>query len=196
MLIAIEGIDGVGKTTIGKAIANKLNYSFREKALQEVWDISFDRYISLQDALKATNNNEIMAMFFGLNNLLCGIDGISNNIVADRYIATNYFWYGTEKNECIYDALLSVSEKPVLTVILRASTETLQKRIEVKESKSRIVQELEKIKNNEEFVPKTKYFLERKGLDYIIVDNDSTSIEDVINIIISKLRLNPEFSYL
>jgi len=188
MLIAIEGIDGVGKTTIGKALAKKLKYEFLDKALQKIWNIPLDSYVSMRDTLKTTNNNEVMSMFFGLNNLLCSIEGYSKNVIADRYIITNYFWHGTEKNECIYDAILAVSEKPILTVILKADTETLRKRIIAKETKDKIEKELKKIKNNDEFVPKTKAFLERKGLDYIIIDNDSASIEDVVGIIINKLK--------
>lgn len=139
--------------------------------------------------MKKTNNKEIMSMFFGLNNLLCGIESFNHNVIADSYITTNYFWYGTEKNECIYDAILSVSANPILTVILTAQTETLQQRIIAKEkTEEKIKKELEKIKENDEFVPKTKAFLERKGLEYIIVDNDNAQIEDVVNIIINKLK--------
>jgi len=138
MLIAIEGIDGVGKTTIGKALAKKLKYEFLDKALQKIWNIPLDSYVSMRDTLKTTNNNEVMSMFFGLNNLLCSIEGYSKNVIADRYIITNYFWHGTEKNECIYDAILAVSEKPILTVILKADTETLRKRIIAKETKDKI----------------------------------------------------------
>lgn len=188
MLIAIEGIDGVGKTTIGKALAKALKYEFLEKELQKVWNIPLDNYISMRDSLKTVNSNEAMSMFFGLNNLLCSIEGIKKNVIADRYILTNYFWYGTEENECIYDAILAVTEKPILSVILKAQTETLRKRIIAKEAKDKIEKELEKIRNNDEFVPKTKAFLERKGLEYIIIDNDSALIEDVVRIIVDKLN--------
>ena len=192
MLIAIEGIDGVGKTTIGKALSQKLDFEFLEKALQKVWNLPLDKYVSMREALKTTNNKDVMSFFFGLNNLLCGIEGFSKNVIADRYILTNYFWYGTENNECIYDAILSVSEKPTLTVILTATTETLRKRIIAKENKDKVEKELEKIKNNDEFAPKTRAFLERKGLDYIIIDNNTAKIEDVVSLIINELEVLKE----
>ena len=190
ILVAIEGIDGVGKTTIAKALVEKLKFDFSEKELQNIWDISPENYVLLRDKLKESNNKDVMALFFCLNNLLCGIKSTNNNVIADRYIATNYFWWETEQNECIYDAILSISKKPILTVILTAKTETLQQRIMEKEKenlKKREI-ELEKTQYNAEFVPKIRMFLERKGLDFIIVDNDSAKVEDVVNAIINKLN--------
>ena len=55
--IAIEGMDGVGKTTASKLLAKRLGYKFIDKNLRELFDDndSYDNYIRIRDKVNATD---------------------------------------------------------------------------------------------------------------------------------------------
>lgn len=193
MLIAVEGIDGSGKTTIGKEIANRLKFDFVEKALHDALDLPVCDYIHLRENLKKNTiaSKQIMAMFFGMNNIICGTMGKSKNIVSDRYIATNYYWYGCNETENIYDAIIHSSGKPHLTVLLNASPETITERIKSRSYASMADQdrELSLAPYAIDFLYKTKQFLDCHDFNYIVVDNDNRSVSDVVDEIIAHIPL-------
>ena len=197
MLIAIEGIDGVGKTTIGKALAKRIGFKFVDKALQKAFDIPIDQYVKLRESLKTypIANNELMAMFFGINNILCGAIGINDDIIADRYITSSYYWYGNQSNEHIYDALIHSAGKPALTVLLDASTKIILSRINNRkyEDENERKRELS-IVQNQIFISKTTHFLERKMFDYIVVKNEKASVDEVVEIIVEQYEKRKSFN--
>lgn len=191
MLIAVEGIDGSGKTTVGKAIAQRLQFGFLEKVLQSTSGLSLSEYIKLREGLKQNTiaKDQIMSMFFGMNNLICGTLGKTQNVVADRYIATNYYWYGCAETEPLFDTLIRLSGKPQLTVLLDISHETMQKRIEDRNynSQSEKDRELALIPHVDLFSTKVTEFLNRYSFNYMIIKNDNRHISDIVDEVISNI---------
>lgn len=193
MIIAVEGIDGSGKTTICKEIAKTLNFDFVEKALQKTLGLQINEYINMREKLKENTiaRNQIMSMFFGMNNILCGTMGATHNIVSDRYIATNYYWYGCNETDVLFDAIIQLIKKPFLTVLLNVSQENLTKRILSREYTSKEYQEreLKLTTHASSFLDKSKHFLSRHNYNYIVVDNNKRSINSVVDEIVSNIIL-------
>ena len=56
--IAIEGMDGVGKTTTCKLLAERLGYKFIEKNLRFLFDEndSFNNYFRIRDKVNANSD--------------------------------------------------------------------------------------------------------------------------------------------
>lgn len=188
MIIAVEGIDGAGKTSVSKKLSEKLGFTFIEKALKNAFSINKDVYISLRESLKsyAKEKPDVMAMFFLLNNAVCNVS--AENIIADRYLMTNYFFYGNEKNKLLYTAFLEVMGKPNYTVVLTADNDTLKKRIKSRGlSKAEEEKELRKVNQNIRFDDKVVPFLEECGLKYIVIDTSNLSADETTEIILNKL---------
>ena len=188
MIIAVEGIDGAGKTSVAKKLSEKLGFTFVEKALKSAFSISKEVYISLRESLKSYTKEDpnAMAIFFLLNNAVCNVSG--ENIIADRYIMTNYFFYGNEKNKPLYTAFLDVTGKPKYTVVLTADNNTLIKRIKSRGlSKSDEEKELRKVNRKIHFDDKVVPFLEENDLNYIVVDTSKLSADETTNIILNKI---------
>ena len=61
MHIAVEGFDGVGKSTAAKKLADKLGFLLVEKPLHFLFDEEGDKeYIRIRDAVnKSTNKHEV-----------------------------------------------------------------------------------------------------------------------------------------
>lgn len=194
MLIAIEGIDGAGKTSIGKALSKRLNYGFLEKAIQKELSVPFAEYINLRESLKHYPgvNMEICALFFGINNIICGAMGKKENIVSDRYIASSYYWYGNKSTEMIYNAIVESAGKPALTIVLDVSYKTLRSRLISRsyDNANDKTKELKKIETNMngEFVDKTTKFLRKNDMRYIVVNNENTTIDETVEVIIKEMH--------
>ena len=72
MHIAIEGMDGVGKTTVANILAKKLNFTIVEKPLHLLFDQndSFTNYIKYRDYVNLqVDNDPLRAWFYGLGNI-------------------------------------------------------------------------------------------------------------------------------
>ena len=70
--ISIEGMDGVGKSTTCKLLAEKLGYIFVEKPLHYLLDDSDDEVKQYQKVAKRVNANpdrNFTAWYYGLNNI-------------------------------------------------------------------------------------------------------------------------------
>ena len=69
--IAIEGMDGVGKTTASKLLAKRLGYKFIDKNLRELFDDgdSYDNYIRIRDKVNASPDRLFTAWFYALGNI-------------------------------------------------------------------------------------------------------------------------------
>lgn len=131
MHIAIDGLDGAGKTTAAREVARRLGFSYVEKPLSAVSDpegglqeyLRFTSYINLHTDL------EFRAMIYGAGTYLAALRARTENIVSDRYICSMYAINATGENETFFDYLVETSGKPELTVLLFADAETRRLRI-------------------------------------------------------------------
>ena len=124
MHIAIEGMDGVGKTTAGKMLADKLHFKFVEKPLHYIFDSDghFTNYIRIRDYINQQEDDDALrAWFYGLGNIYLYHKFEGENIITDRHLLSNYFWSGGEKTEPIYQCLIGLIGKPDYTFLLWAT---------------------------------------------------------------------------
>ena len=69
--ISIEGMDGVGKTTTCRLLAEKLGYYFVEKNLRFLFDENdgYDNYFRIRDKVNADSDRLFTSWFYGLGNV-------------------------------------------------------------------------------------------------------------------------------
>ena len=129
--ISIEGMDGVGKSTTCKKLAEKLGYVFVEKPLHYLFDNN-DEIRNYQEIAKKVNSNpnrNFTSMFYGLGSIYMYELFKDKNIVTDRHLASNYAWSGTEYNKDVYKLVVSKIGKPNMTVILYSPTDVIVSRL-------------------------------------------------------------------
>lgn len=182
MIIAIEGMDGVGKTTIANYISKKYNFTFIDKPIKYIYgkdnNIISNELNKLLDSIYKYNDPIIKTWFFGLGNLLCIRNHQNKNIIIDRHYVSNYFWNSDEECKPIYDAMFNIIGKPNLTIILHAEYKELLKRI-----KSRNINDPDLLSIEENGLNKMVEFVEKNKINYEIVDTTNKSIKDVEKII-------------
>ena len=187
--ISIEGMDGVGKSTTCKLLAEKLGYTFIEKPLHFLFDKSeanFNEYIRIRDKVNDNPNRVFTSWFYGLGSIYMYEKFKNDNIVTDRHFASNYAWSGTDDNSEVYDLLIKKLGVPKLTIILYCSSEVIVERLK---SRNKNDKDIIKAKNSENIYSKMIDFCEAKGLPFIVIDTSALSPNEVVDKILRELTL-------
>lgn len=180
MKIAIEGMDGVGKTTIAKKLAEDLNFMYVDKPLHYLLDGTEDEtYMKLNNILRKMYNLDdyvIKAWMIGLGNLYSCRHFKNENIILDRHLVSNYFWNGSEESNIVFRTLIDLIGVPDMTILLYASTKTRQERLALRDNKDRDLFDPEILVEGYE---KMKNFLEEFNIPYIPINTENKTLEDV-----------------
>ncbi len=186
--ISIEGMDGVGKSTTCKLLAEKLGYTFVEKPLHYLLDDNEEEIKQYQKVAKRVNSNEnrnFTAWYYGLNNIYLYEKFKDQNIVTDRHIVSNYCWSGADCNKDIYNLILKKIGKPKLTVILYATPETIMSRLKKRDINDA---DIIKVNKSEKAYERMIYFCETKKFKYIVVDTSKKTVQEVVDEILKKIE--------
>lgn len=185
--IAIEGMDGVGKTTTGKLLAQKLGYEFVDKNLRFLFDEgdSYENYFRIRDKVNASPDRLFTSWFYGLGNIYLHTLFSDKNIVTDRYLLSNYAWSGTEDNIEVYDLLVKKLGFPDLTVILYADDTAIANRILGRDIEDT---DIEKVKLAKEKYEKMICFCEHYKMPYMVIDSSVLSPDEVVELILKRIE--------
>lgn len=185
--IAIEGMDGVGKTTASKLLAKRLGYKFIDKNLRELFDDgdSYDNYIRIRDKVNASPDRLFTAWFYALGNIYLHTAHEKENIVTDRYFLSNYAWSGTENNDEVYDLLVKKLGFPYLTVILYADEHAILSRLRHRDE---LDSDIKKVTLAKEKYEKMIYFCEKYKMPYMVIDTSNLSPEEVVEVIMKRIE--------
>ena len=185
--IAIEGMDGVGKTTTSKILAKKLGYKYVEKNLHELFDQDggFDNYFRIRDKVNQSSDRLFTSCFYGLGNIYLHTVYENQNIVTDRYFLSNYAWSGTKNNTEVYDLLVKKLGFPDLTVILYANESAIFNRLRHRDEYD---SDLKKVQQSKEKYEKMIYFCEHYKMPYMVIDTSDLSPDEVVQVILKRIE--------
>lgn len=193
MHIAIEGMDGVGKTTVTKKLAEKLNFKLVEKPLHYLFDEDgeFTNYVRIRDYINEQIDNDVLrAWFYGLGNIYLLHKFKNENIITDRHFVSNYFWCGSERTECIFKDMVDLIGKPDYTFLLFASTEEGEKRIKNRDPND---PDINKVKLYLMAKKKMELFLRKYKMKYSIIDTTNLNADEVVELVIINLPSKIKF---
>lgn len=175
MIVAIEGMDGVGKTTVAKSIEKDLKYKYVKDPLKELLEIDEEHLRKVSDKIFNFDDIRIKAWYLALGDIYAL--ACNRNIVMDRHILLNYFWNGNEESEEIFDTQIKLFGKPDLTILLYASPKVRIKRIQNRNPND---SDLKKENMKLYGYDKLTDFLKKYKYNYIIVNTEELSINEVI----------------
>ncbi len=185
--IAIEGMDGVGKTTTCKLLAERLGYKFIEKNLRFLFDDndSFDNYFRIRDKVNTNPDRLFTSWFYGLGNIYLYTMFKDENIITDRHFLSNYAWSGTDDNTEVYDLLVKKLGFPDLTVILYADETAIFNRLRSRDEND---SDLDKVKKAKEKYEKMVFFCEKYRMPYMVVDTSNLTPDQTVELIMKRIE--------
>ena len=185
--IAIEGMDGVGKTTTCRLLSERLGYKFIEKNLRFLFDENdeFDNYFRIRDKVNANPDRLFTSWFYGLGNIYLYTMFKDENIITDRHFLSNYAWSGTDDNTEVYDLLVKKLGFPDLTVILYADETAIFNRLR---SRDEYDSDLNKVKKAKEKYEKMVFFCEKYKMPYMVVDTSNLTPDQTVELIMKRIE--------
>jgi thymidylate kinase len=189
MHIAIEGIDGVGKSTIAQRLADRLAFTYVEKPLKYLFDNPGEdhNYIRIRDYVNKQPDRFFTSWFYGLGNIFLYHKFKGQNIITDRHLVSNYCWSGAQESEPVFDLLVKELGSPDFTFLIYASPDVVISRIKKRDqddpdtTKARLIPEL---------YPKMEGFLKRYNMKYLLIDSSNLAVNQIITIILDTLKQN------
>lgn len=184
--IVIEGMDGVGKSTVAKDISDKLNIKYVDGSLKNflsdkgVSENDINVFFKIRDLYSDSENSILRTWSYGFANLfnLLHYDG---NLIIDRHCLTTYYYNGDTKSKFLYKIMQEIAGKPDLVIILRASVSVRVARIRNRNKLDPDLLKLEKMTYGYDVMEEAARSL---GLKYKIVDTDNKDIPQVVDEVI------------
>jgi len=177
MIIAIEGMDGVGKTTVARRIEKELHYKYVKDPLKELLELDDEQLRKLSDKIFCFDDIRIKAWYLALGDIYALSHHQNENIVMDRHVLLNYFWNGNKESEEIFRTQVDVFGKPDLTILLYANPDVRMKRIFKRNPND---PDLNKENMKVDGYDKLIQFLQIYQYNYVVIDTEEKSIQEVI----------------
>lgn len=174
MIVAIEGMDGVGKTTLAKRLVKELDYKYIKEPLEELFEV--DSIIKISEKVFKNYNSNFIALYLSLgdNYVLQKYKG--ENVIIDRHVLLNYYWNGNSENDELFKVENKLFGKPDLTIVLEASVETRRKRLMDRDKNDKDLNDLNKMQYGYD---KMIDFLNENNYCYRVIHTDNLSIDKV-----------------
>lgn len=189
MMIAVEGMDGVGKTEISKHICDNHGFTFIEKPLHYFYNDGAEQKYA--DLMKAANrmydidDNVLKSWYIALGNIYVARMFKDEDIVIDRHLVSNYYWNGSIDSDPVFRALIETSGTPDLTILLYATPKTRMERIAKRDKNDPDLDDPEK---KDDGYNKMISFLEKFNLPYLVIDTENITLDEVKGIVDKEIK--------
>lgn len=187
MHIAIEGIDGVGKSTAAMNLAHALHFKLVEKPLQYLFDEegSQSNYLRIRDQVNESPNKRFTGWFYGLGNIYLYERFKGENIITDRHILSNYCWSGSDETEYIFDAIYRTIGAPDYTFLIYASPTAVEGRLRNRDPND---PDVRKVCEIPAAYRRMEHILSKYNMPGLVIDTSDMAEEKVVEIMINELK--------
>jgi dTMP kinase len=196
LLVAIEGIDGAGKTTVAKKLVKRLEeLGFESEYTYEPYSSPFSealkRYVEEYGEAEAEIETLAMALdrLFHVRKFIEPLLSKGAIVITDRYVYSSIAYQGAKGADIEWIKIVNkYAIKPDLVIYLRVPLEVALERIKRKEQRWKYFEDVNRLKKVQEIYES----LVTQGL---MISVDATRdideiIEDCLNIILTNISKN------
>lgn len=191
MIVAFDGLNGVGKTTMAKRFAKEFDYKYIERPIYKIFGINNNKpkgkykiVQELENKIYNENDNVVIkACLTGLGILYVQKNSKNSRIVIDRHILSNFSYNGTKESLPLFEAFIKMGIYPDVSILLYADKEELVKRIKKRNPNDLDLVDIDIMFKSYENIIK---FLKTYKLPSIIINTNNKTEEEVFEEIKNK----------
>lgn len=122
MLVAIEGMDGVGKTSVVNKVSSDMGIIKVEKPGQQIFNLSSNEERDLIYKLYNYESNDLTAWYYFMCYMTVKKQYEKEDIaITDRSFLSTYYYDFKEQNSTLFDSFIKTGGAPDMSIILYAS---------------------------------------------------------------------------
>lgn len=193
MILTIDGLDGCGKSTLAKKLAERLNFRYVDKPLYQLFNVTgddnplYEPICMIQDSIyNKTESDRLKAWFTGMSLLYIKEVFDSENLIVDRGLLSCYAFNGNQSSNPIFECLISFGVWFDLSIFLYASPEVRINRLAGRKANEPDLQDDLIISMSYDSV---KSFLKsHDSLPCICIDTDDMNENEVFEFVLNYLK--------
>lgn len=176
MRVALEGMDGSGKSTIAKMLAPDLGFVHYQQKMVDKYGMDQNFYNHFMKCVRNSNNKKLGTIFYALRCMIDVDEEENDNSIVERSIISLYYFEHENLNDKEWDLLLGLGVIPDLTIILYASVDERIKRIMKRNPNDKDLTNEEALQDGYDIMLE---FAKKYDIPYIGIDTTDKSIEEV-----------------
>jgi len=188
-VIAVEGLDASGKSTIAILLSKRIGGKYIEKPmrwlLQNENTRGMKQYYEVINRVNALNSPIARQWFYCLGWLLLAEKDPDSLLVLDRYVLSNLSYNFNSKFNEISDIALNIAEPPVFTVLLTVSKEERRHRIMSRQNNE---SEIENFENDELRFNRMKQYLAEKNWPHLVISTENADPVNIVEVLVSSIK--------
>lgn len=182
MLIAIEGIDGSGKTTIAKKLATKLNFNYINFPTNSFKNIK--RFLKGKEKISKENQFLLFLTDIAINTIY------TKNCVLDRYVYSTLAYqndlFSLEEAKTLFEKLKL--KKPDYVIYLDVDIEVALNRINKRKKKKSVFENtefLKKVKKEYEIMYENQFFVFNR---WVKINTNGKNVNQILDEIMKEIN--------
>lgn len=186
MLISVEGLDGVGKSSLVKELSQFTKFPIIEKPIKKLLELTPSQSSYIKEKIYGNYSTNIQAMYYLLGYLTALEDGNTRDYILDRGFLSTYYFSFCQENADLFDFFANIYGFPDLTFLLYASIEERINRIQGRNNKDKDLKK-ERIYND----GYEKYFeaINKYNIPHVVINTENITQDEVSTIAIEIFNL-------